>query len=781
MITLETNLATKYFHLIGIGGMGMAPLAIFLKQAGCRVTGEDDNFHPRVHQMLLGNGIEINNKPDLKSSDGIIYSNAIGLTHPGLKSALAEEIPTMLRGEFLAILSKRFKTIAVAGSHGKTTTCGLLIYALTQAGISFNYILGGLFSGDRLLPAHSDKESPWLVIEVDESDGSIESFAPAVCLLVNVDWDHPDYYQTKTKCGDTFRKLIERTSEHVLLNRSCELSRALDLAGTEASIHTFGEGGEAQLTRFANRCMEVGGSLPSFAFKVPFDEPFNVQNALAALSVVHLLKGKLNDSLFAAFPGLWRRQEVLFEKDGFSVVEDYGHHPTEIRKLFEALKLTEGPITVVFQPHRYSRTLQFKSEFAEVLSQADRLLVMEVYGAGEEVIRGGTGTDLFNIYTEKTTDRESYFCENQKAVLEKLAELKQTAGVLLFLGAGNIQDVAADYVSKLRNNDAASNDEFLSELNGRLGADSLVKPNEPLANKTTLRVGGSADYYAEPASETDLQVLLRVAAKHGLKIHFLGRGSNLVVPDSGVRGLVIRLSKPFFQKIEVMADGRVRAGAGVRLKELCAFMRKLGVAGFEFLEGIPGNVGGALRMNAGAMGGWVSEVISEVVLMNYRGDISNISEEDLHFGYRHCMELSDAIGLAIVCKTGDASTIQTIQHTMDAYQSSRKESQPRLPSAGCSFKNPEGSAAGRLIDQSGLKGFSVGGAEVSDVHANFIVNRGTATASDVMTLINELRKKVYQKTGYELEPEVILFGDKWENYLDQLPKRSCTSLPVTQL
>jgi UDP-N-acetylmuramate--alanine ligase len=167
--------------------------------------------------------------------------------------------------------------------------------------------------------------------------------------------------------------------------------------------------------------------------------------------------------------------------------------------------------------------------------------------------------------------------------------------------------------------------------------------------------------------------------------------------------------------------------------------------------------------------------------MNYRGDISNISEEDLHFGYRHCMELSDAIGLAIVCKTGDASTIQTIQHTMDAYQSSRKESQPRLPSAGCSFKNPEGSAAGRLIDQSGLKGFSVGGAEVSDVHANFIVNRGTATASDVMTLINELRKKVYQKTGYELEPEVILFGDKWENYLDQLPKRSCTSLPVTQL
>ncbi|MDA0347237.1 MAG: UDP-N-acetylmuramate dehydrogenase [Verrucomicrobia bacterium] len=780
MITIESDLASKHFHMIGVGGMGMAPLAIFLKQAGCRVTGEDDNFHPRVHQMLLGNGVEISNKPDWGSADGIIYSNAIGLNHPGLKSALAQKVPSMRRGEFLAALSKCFKTIAIAGSHGKTTTCGLLIYALTQSGIDFNYILGGLFSEDRLLPGHSNKESLWLVIEVDESDGSIESFVPAICLLVNVDWDHADYYQTKNKCTETFRQLIKRTSEHVFLNRSCELSRGLDLSGIDAAIHTFGENGEAQLTRFSNGTMEVSGSLPSCTLKVPFDEPFNAQNALAALSVVHLLKGKLNDSLLAAFPGLWRRQEVLFEKNGFSVVEDYGHHPTEIRKLFEAFHLKGGSISVVFQPHRYSRTLQFKSEFAEVLSQADRLLMMEVYGAGEDPIPGGTGTDLFNAYSEIAPDRESYFCKDQKAVLEQLAKLKQASGVLLFLGAGNIHNVAAEYVSNLNNNEAISNDEFLSDLKGRLGRDSLLKSNEPLAFKTTLRVGGFADYYAEPASETDLQVLLRKAAKYGVKIHFLGRGSNVVIPDSGVRGLVIRLSKPFFQKIEVMEDGRVRAGAGVRLKELCGFMRKLGVAGFEFLEGIPGNVGGALRMNAGAMGGWVSEVISEVVLMNYRGDISNISVEDLHFGYRHCHELNDAIGLAIVCKTGEASSVQTIQHTMDAYQNSRKESQPRLPSAGCSFKNPEGSAAGKLIDQSGLKGFSVGGAEVSDVHANFIVNRGTATASDVISLINELRKKVYQKTGYELEPEVILFGDKWENYLDSLPKESCTSLPVSQ-
>jgi UDP-N-acetylenolpyruvoylglucosamine reductase len=121
-----------------------------------------------------------------------------------------------------------------------------------------------------------------------------------------------------------------------------------------------------------------------------------------------------------------------------------------------------------------------------------------------------------------------------------------------------------------------------------------------------------------------------------------------------------------------------------------------------------------------------------------------------------------------------------IQHTMDAYQNSRKESQPRLPSAGCSFKNPHGSTAGLLIDQSGLKGFSVEGAKVSDIHANFIVNTGNATASDIISLFNILRKRVYQKTGYELEPEVILFGDHWKNYLDPLEKEPCTTQPLSQ-
>jgi UDP-N-acetylmuramate--alanine ligase len=167
------------------------------------------------------------------------------------------------------------------------------------------------------------------------------------------------------------------------------------------------------------------------------------------------------------------------------------------------------------------------------------------------------------------------------------------------------------------------------------------------------------------------------------------------------------------------------------------------------------------------------------VLMNYRGDVFTGPVEDLHFGYRHCRELVDTIGLAVIFNAGDASIPQSIQHTMDSYQNTRKESQPRQASAGCTFKNPEGSAAGLLVDKSNLKGFRVGGAQVSDVHANFIINTGNASASDVISLINELRKKVYQKTGYELEPEVILFGDEWKNYLNPLPIKPCPSQPVS--
>jgi UDP-N-acetylenolpyruvoylglucosamine reductase len=308
-----------------------------------------------------------------------------------------------------------------------------------------------------------------------------------------------------------------------------------------------------------------------------------------------------------------------------------------------------------------------------------------------------------------------------------------------------------------------------AELYATLAADlspaAKLKREEPLALKTTMRVGGAARVYAEPASVADLQALLRTAHGQGVDVFMLGRGSNLIVPDEGVDGLVIALAHESWARFEPDADGRVWVGAGLRLKNLCGLAAKAGLVGFEFLEGIPGNVGGALRMNAGAMGGWMFDVVEEVRLMTLDGEVRTLPKSAMHVAYRHCEELHDAVALGALLRPAACADADAIARQIDVYRKKRQESQPREPSAGCIFKNPPGMSAGRLIDEAGLKGTRVGDAEVSPVHANFIVNCGAATGSDVLELIRRIRARVKEAKGIDLEPEALLFGQNWPDVL----------------
>jgi UDP-N-acetylenolpyruvoylglucosamine reductase len=209
----------------------------------------------------------------------------------------------------------------------------------------------------------------------------------------------------------------------------------------------------------------------------------------------------------------------------------------------------------------------------------------------------------------------------------------------------------------------------------------------------------------------------------------------------------------------------VRVGAGLRLKNLCGLAVKAGLAGFEFLEGIPGNVGGALRMNAGAMGGWMFDVVEEVSMISHAGAIRTLRRDAMHVDYRHCAELEHEIAIGAVLKPASASQADAIARQIDVYKDKRQKSQPREPSAGCIFKNPPGDSAGRLIDVAGLKGERIGDAEVSVVHANFIVNRGRATSEDVIALVRRVRARVEATQGVRLEPEVLLYGRTWREVL----------------
>ncbi len=307
--------------------------------------------------------------------------------------------------------------------------------------------------------------------------------------------------------------------------------------------------------------------------------------------------------------------------------------------------------------------------------------------------------------------------------------------------------------------------DFLAAARRQLAPGTKLTEHEPLALKTTMRVGGPARLYAEPAGSRDLRHLLREAGRCGLPVYLLGRGSNLIIPDAGVDGLVISLAHEEWQQFELQPDGRIWAGAGLRLKNLCGLATKAGRQGFEFLEGIPGTVGGALRMNAGAMGGWMFDLVEEVHLMSLAGELRIMPKAAMHVGYRHCAELHDAIALGASLRPAATAEATDIRRQMDVYQKKRVESQPREPSAGCIFKNPPGGSAGRLIDELGLKGERVGDAEVSAVHANFIINRGHATSADIIGLVRQIRARAREARGVVLEPEVLLYGQEWKDVL----------------
>ena len=285
----------------------------------------------------------------------------------------------------------------------------------------------------------------------------------------------------------------------------------------------------------------------------------------------------------------------------------------------------------------------------------------------------------------------------------------------------------------------------------------MVRPDEVLARRTTLRVGGPADVYVEPASEADLAATLQFCAEGGRPFFLLGRGSNLLVRDGGFRGVVICLAQPAFAQVETQGQ-RLHCGAGAKLKLVAQEARRHALAGLEFLEGIPGSVGGALRMNAGAMGGATFDLVESMRVMDYSGQARTLARAEVPVEYRCCPLLRDHIALgAVFC--GQPGERAQIERRLNEFNRLRWEIQPAAPSAGCTFKNPLSIPAGRLIDELGLKGTRVGGARVALEHGNFIVNDGGGTAADVLALMELVRARARDERGLELENEVEIIGE----------------------
>lgn len=282
------------------------------------------------------------------------------------------------------------------------------------------------------------------------------------------------------------------------------------------------------------------------------------------------------------------------------------------------------------------------------------------------------------------------------------------------------------------------------------------RQNEPMRAHTTFKIGGEADIFIIPASPAALIYAVKKCGELEIPYFILGNGSNLLVSDGGIEGAVISLSGIN----GISSDGeKITCGAGAMLSSVCLKALSLSLTGLEFAYGIPGTAGGALYMNAGAYGGQMADVIESAECLTASGEIKTLKKEDMRLGYRSSVFKKGGliiISLTLALKKGDKAEIKA---EMDDLLNRRKQKQPlEYPSAGSTFKRPEGYFAGALIEKNGLKGLTVGGAQVSEKHAGFVINRGGATAADVKALIGKIQKKVFENDGVMLEPEVIFKG-----------------------
>ena len=302
------------------------------------------------------------------------------------------------------------------------------------------------------------------------------------------------------------------------------------------------------------------------------------------------------------------------------------------------------------------------------------------------------------------------------------------------------------------------NQNFYDKLNNVIEKDSILI-DEPMSRHTTFRVGGPADFFVTPKAKEEVRDVICICKEAGMPYYIIGTGSNLLVSDAGYRGVIVQIYK---EMNEVKVEGDlVKAQAGALLSGIAAKALGAELSGFEFASGIPGTIGGACVMNAGAYGGEMKDVLESVTVLTGEGKIIELGRNELELGYRTSVIAKKGyivLGAVLKLERGDGEKIKTY---MDELKEKRVTKQPlEYPSAGSTFKRPEGYFAGKLIEDAGLRGFQVGGAQVSEKHCGFVINRDHATAADIMELMRQVQIRVKENSGVDLEPEVKRLGDE---------------------
>lgn len=755
----------KSVHFVGIGGIGMSGIARVLLETGYRVSGSDVDINGLARKLeAMGGrvfeGHRASNIPD--DAGAVVYSTSISRDNPEIAEAVRRDIRVLHRAEVLAELFNARSGIAVTGTHGKTTTTSMISVMLKKAGADPTVIIGGevdCFNGNS-----ASGSGEYFVAEADESDGSFLHLKPYFAVVTNMEPEHLDHYKSMDEIRASFRKFIDNVRPEGMVfycYDDMNIRMILDGYGRAASSYGFSEDADIypvdiMMNGFDTtyKCVYKSKTLGTVRLKVPGRH--NVLNSLAAISVgLSLgLEFKTIANALRSFRGAKRRFQLRCEALGVMLIDDYAHHPTEIRAVLSVCdNWKDRRVITVFQPHRFTRTQLLADEFGACFNGTDKLILTDIYPASELPIEGVSINCLYERV--KANGLEDVSVVKKDDIAGHVMRIKEKGDIILVLGAGDISKIADDLAERLTSSpdtDHAAAGSLKKILKG------TVKTCEPLSGHTSFKVGGPADIWVEPLDHLDLRRTLAFARKKRMPFFIIGNGSNLLVNDTGFRGIVIRLSAPYFTKT-VFKGTVVRVGAGSGLPALIKSCCDRPLAGLESLAGIPGTIGGAVYMNAGGstnpMYKNIGDLVSSVKVMDYSGKMRTINKKDLSFGYR-TSNLKQCVILEVTLRLSRGEKA-ALNSSFAQFINIKKEKQTLdMPSAGCVFKNPAGFqfTCGQMIDMLGLKGKRIGGAEISARHANFIVNRGGAMSRDIVEMIDFVKDKVKDNYKIPLELEI---------------------------
>jgi len=748
----------RRLHFIGIGGAGMNGIAQVMLNLKYQISGSDIKAN-NATALLAKAGATIyigHQASQVKDADVVIISTAVKEDNPEVIAARKNRIPVVPRAEMLAEIMRFMYGIAMAGTHGKTTTTSLVASILNQAGLDPTFVIGGVLKSAGVHARLGTGE--YLVAEADESDASFLHLLPMMAVVTNIDADHmATYHNSFEKLKETFIEFLHNLpfygiailclDDDNIKQILPQISRQIVTYGTDSSADIYAT--DIQYNEMKS-CFTVVGNPESFdfdPFKVQLNMPgkHNILNALAAIAVSLELNIKIQNiqTALQTFEGIGRRfqltQHSLRNGNQISMVDDYAHHPKELAATIQAVRSgwPNRRLVLAFQPHRYSRTQEQFDDFVQVLSTVDVLLLSEVYSAGENFIEGADGRSLTSAIRMRG-QITPIFVDPITDLPQIIKPLLQNNDILLISGAGDIGQIPA-------------------LMAHQLAEQGELRLNEPMEKHCSWRTGGKAKRFYRPSSKTDLiSFLQQLDPKEA--ILWLGLGSNLLIRDKGFNGVVITL-KGRINHIEV-DHNTLLIEAGASCAKATRVAARSGLIGLEFLAGVPGTIGGALAMNAGGFGGETWALVKEVTIMNRQGQTRIAYPRDFKISYRSALGLAkDEFFISALFEL-TAGDVKAAQKKIKTLLELRSETQP-IGEATCGsvFKNPENMFAAKLIEDTGLKGLRQGDAMVSIKHANFIVNQGSAKATDIEYLINKIQQRILEKKGILLEPEVKIVGD----------------------